>query len=104
MLTSCSPSTAVFLILVQDKGVGHAGNVVADDAGQRFLLCLFLVLARERFGVVHPEGKEVGNYTLGFLLLLRECGTEIEIGIKEFLALLSLGFYGGTEARDALGM
>ena len=48
-------STAQFLKLVGDVGVGHAGDVVAHDAGERPGSGLVLIGARKFFGMVHPE-------------------------------------------------
>ena len=55
--TYLSSGTAVLFVLLEDEGIGHAGNVIADDARQAFVLCLLLILMRQRPGMSHPEGE-----------------------------------------------
>ena len=54
-----SHPAAVFLVLLEDEGVGHAGDVVADYVREGVLLAahFLVVVAPERFGAGHPEGE-----------------------------------------------
>jgi len=56
---SCSAAlTATKLfILLDDEGVGHTRNVVADGAGERFLFGFLLVIMRQGLGMLHPEAE-----------------------------------------------
>ena len=40
-------TAAVLLILFDDEMIGHAGDVIADHARQRFLRGFFLVIVRQ---------------------------------------------------------
>jgi hypothetical protein len=51
--------SAVFFVLLEDEGVGHAGDVVADGARETFLFCLLLIVVGKGFWVVHPVGEDL---------------------------------------------
>jgi hypothetical protein len=40
-------SEAILLILFDDEMIGHAGDVVADHAGQGFLLGFLMIVVRQ---------------------------------------------------------
>ena len=54
-------SDAVVFVLFEDEIVGHAGDVIADDAGKRVFFGFFAVVVGESFGVLHPEGEEFAD-------------------------------------------
>jgi len=60
---------ALLLVLLIDIGVGHAGNIVANDPGQRLSPCLFLVVAGKLLRMGHPKLKQVAHNPLCSLLL-----------------------------------
>ena len=55
--------------MFEDEVVGHAGDVVADDAGQGVFFGpdLFLVIVWKGFRVVHPEGEELADDAFGIV-------------------------------------
>jgi len=50
--------SAVFFVLFEDEGIGHACDVITDHPWQAFLLSFVLILVREGFWIGHPEGKQ----------------------------------------------
>src|SRR5690348_9953289 len=61
-------SPTILLVLLVNVWVGHASNVVADNAGQRFGFCLLPVAGGKLFGMLHPELKQIGDDALGGFL------------------------------------
>ena len=95
---------AILLVLLEDEVVGHAGNVVADDAGQGLARGLLLIVGREGGAIRHPEGEEFADYALGGIFFGFESGAEIEIFVKKFFGLLAVRFHFGAEGGQALGV
>src|SRR5258708_1336088 len=91
-------------VLEQDEGVGHAGDVVGDGAGETFGLDLFEVAGREFLGIFDPEVEERGDDLFGFVVLVLECvaGVEGVVEVAFFLEALGLGL--GGKDGEASGM
>ena len=63
---------AVLFVLLEDEVVGHAGDVVADDARERIFLGFFLVIAGKSCGMIHPEGEEFADDALRVIFFSRQ--------------------------------
>src|SRR5208282_709900 len=77
--------STILLILLINERIGHAGNVVADHARQRFLRGFFAVAARQVVGLFHPVGEELSGNALGVFLL----GCQRRTVVKVFVESLS---------------
>ena len=62
----------MLFVLFEDEVVGHAGDVVADYARERFLFRFFLIVGREGVGTVHPEIEKFGDDALGVVFFVGE--------------------------------
>src|SRR5579871_5562043 len=97
-------SGAEFFVLLQDVGIGHAGDVIADHARQGLGDGLFAIVAGEGGRIAHPVGKQVGDDALGVDLFRLEVRTVIKVAVKELLGLAALLVNFGGKSGEALGM
>src|ERR1041385_4844783 len=75
------------LMLLQDIGVGHSGNVVANDLVKRLSTRLLLVGGRQLARKPHKKRKHFGYYLLRLLLVTLLRRTVIDILVKKFFDL-----------------
>jgi len=72
-------------VLGQNERIGHARNVIADDAGR--VLLRFLAVGRGQIaGPPHPVGEEFADDALGFFFFGFQSFAEIKVVLEEFLA------------------
>src|ERR1039458_6947406 len=83
---------AILLILLVDERVGHAGDVIADDAGQRLLGGFFAVVTRQIVGFLHPVGEELSGDALGVFFLCRQRRAVVKIFVEKVFQTTALGF------------
>ena len=84
-------------VLQEDEGVGHAGYVVGDGAGESFGLYFFVVAEGEFFGLFDPVVEERGDDFFGFAVLDLELRAGVEGVVEVALLLKSLGLCQGGE-------
>ena len=84
--------------------VGHARDVIADDAGKRLGFGLLAIVVRKAGGIFHPEGEQLADDALGVVLFPGEGGAEVKILVEKSFGLFSFGFHFGAERGQALGM
>ena len=82
--------------------IGHAGDVIADYAGQRLGFGFVLIVVRERFRMVHPESEQLTDDAFGRVFLIRQRRAEIESFVEKVFVPLSLAFRRRTEGGEAL--
>src|ERR1039458_9257019 len=100
ILTASLPGTpdrpvlaaAILLILLIDERVGHPGDVVADDAGQRLCGGFFAVVARQIVGLLHPVGEELSGDALGVFFLCRQRRAVVKIFVQKVFQPAALLF------------
>src|SRR6266478_3188243 len=95
---------AVFLVLLVNERVSHAGDVIADDARQGFVRGFFAVSAGKVVGLFHPVGEEFSDDALGVFFFSFQSGAEIEIFVEEVFKLPTLFGDGRAKGGQALGM
>src|SRR5208337_2400783 len=95
---------AILLILLVDERIGHAGDVVADDAGQRLLGGFFAVVARQVIGLLHPVGEEFPGDTLGVFFLGRQRWAVVKIFVEKVFQPAALLFNGRAEGGKSLSV
>ena len=88
----------------EDEAVGHAGDVVGDDAGEAFGLHLFEVAMRELFRLFDPVVEERGDDLFGLVVLDLELATGVESVVEVALFLQALGLGQRGEDSEALGV
>ncbi len=90
--------------MAQQEMVGHAGDVVADDAVARRLAGLFGILGRHALGMLEEESKKLIEGGDGAVAILGDGGFGIEMGKEEaFQCAVLFGGFGG-EGDEAFGM
>jgi hypothetical protein len=94
----------MLLVLLIDERVGHAGNVVADDAGQGLVRGFFPVGTGKIVGFFHPVGEQLADDALGVFLLSLQGGAEIEIFVEKVFELAALLCNRRAESGEAFGM
>src|SRR6516162_9166223 len=68
-------------VLVQDKIVGHARDVIANDAVERLVLPVLLVTGRQVAWRANERLKQLGDHLLRLLLVRAQFGAVIEIPV-----------------------
>src|ERR1700722_262818 len=79
----CGAGAEEFATLAQQEMVGHAGDVVTDDAVARRLAGLFGILSRHALGMLDEESKKLIKGGDGAVAILGDGGFGIEMGKEE---------------------
>ncbi len=87
----------------QEKLIGHAGDVIADDDVARFYPREFFVESGHRAGRTEIELKQLFETLHGAVAVLGDSGMAINAGEEEALELSVAGGGGFAEAGEAFG-
>src|SRR6185312_12196787 len=75
----CLRGSAILLVLLVNKIVSHACDVVANHTRQGLLPRFLLIALRQAFWFRHPEVEELANHALRVILFRLQCGAEVEV-------------------------
>src|SRR6516162_10792134 len=76
------------MVLFHDKVVGHAGNIVADNAVAGLLPDFLLMAQRKGLRRSHKKLKQLGDYPLCHLLFRLQFGAEIQVLVQKRAEML----------------
>src|SRR6267143_2337237 len=93
---------AELLILLVNEIVRHAGNVVANHAGQWLLLSFLLIIVRKSTGPFHPIREQTADHDLRVIFFFRQRGAEVQLVVEEGLGRTPFFLDLGTERRQPL--